>query len=686
MGNLSRQPTRRPPPNNEPSKQGPLSRRIDVRQPRVQPQHAALAAFAIVVAVIVVYIPATRGGFIWDDPLYVTNNPTLRTLDGLQRIWFEIGATIQYYPLVFTTFWIDYHFWELNPFGYHLVNVLLHAVNALLLWLILRRFQVPGAWLAAAVFALHPVHVESVAWITERKNVLSGLFYLLATLAYLRFCHPDVNRPLGSRAWLIYPAALLLFICALLSKTVTCSLPAAILLLLWWRRDRLARRDILPLLPMFLVGLVMGLITIWMEKHHVGATGEEWDLSVLERCLVAGRIPWFYVGKLVWPVDLTFIYPRWQVDANVWWQYLYPLATIGVVVTFWLSRRRIGKAPLVAVLFFLGTLVPALGFIDVYPMRFSFVADHFQYLASIGPITLMSALATWVLTKKTRQHRPAQPGQPMNSFLPVVRLSLMAAALGMLGTLTWNQGKAYNDLETLWRNTLAKNPSAWMAHNNLGFELYAQGRVAEALEHFTAAIRLKPGLADAHYNVGVVLAEEGRLDKAIEHYTEALRIEPKYARAHVNLGLALDRQGKFDKAVAHYTEALRIRPRFSKAQLKLGAALRRRGRFDEAIHHSGAVVKLNPAYAEAHNELGNVLLAEGKHEQAIEHYRKALQINRDYATAHYNLGVALKSQGKIDDAIAEYREALRIRPDFTKARRSLEAALAGQSKPPGPQR
>ena len=316
-----------------------------------------LGAIIILLMTLLFYIPAMRGGYIWDDDDYVTNNLTLRTFDGLRRIWLELGAVPQYYPLVHTSFWLEYHLWQLHPFGYHLVNVLLHALNAILLWFILRRLSIPGAWLAAAIFALHPVHVESVAWITERKNVLSGFFYLSAILAYLRFLRLDVISAIDRYHWGYYILALGLYLCALLSKTVACTMPAMILLLLWWKRDRIGWRNVLLLTPHFAVGVALALTTVWLEKHRVGAQGEEWAFSFLERCLIAGRALWFYASKLFWPHKLIFIYPRWQIDAGIWWQYLFPLAAVAVFPALWFFCKQIGKAPLTAALFFAGTLV-----------------------------------------------------------------------------------------------------------------------------------------------------------------------------------------------------------------------------------------------------------------------------------------------------------------------------------------
>jgi len=372
-----------------------------------------LVCLLLVMAIFVVYIPAINGGYIWDDDAHVLNNQHLRSLNGLKKIWLDVGATQQYYPMVYSIFWLEYHLWELNPLGYHLVNVLVHAANAFLLWLVLRRLQISGALLIAAVFALHPVQVESVAWITEHKNTVSGFFYLFSVLICIRFFkldvattnqHPSHNTDLlksnnKKRSWKLYLLCLLLFVCALLSKTVTCTMPAVLLLLLWWKRRRIGLNDFFLLAPFFLLSTVFGLMTTWVEKHYVGAIGEEWTLPVIDRFLVAGRALWFYAGKLLWPQKPTFIYPRWEISSAIWWQYLFPLTAVTAIIVLWLLRRRLGKAPLVAVLFFAGTLFPALGFFNVYPHKFSFVADHFQYLASIGLIALGVSAAMQIFSR-----------------------------------------------------------------------------------------------------------------------------------------------------------------------------------------------------------------------------------------------------------------------------------------------
>ena len=603
-------------------------------------QRGWLPALLLVAAVILVYQPVWHAGFIWDDNDYVTENRTLRDLDGLRQLWFKVGATPQYYPLVHTTFWLEYHVWGLNPSGFHLVNVLLHATGALLLWGVLKRLQLPGAWLAAAIFALHPVQVESVAWITERKNVLSGVFYFAAALAYLRFFERSDAGERGLRRWGGYILALVLFAAAMLSKTVTCSLPAALLLVRWWKKGRLHAGDILPLAPFFIIGGGLAWLTVHMERNTVGASGPDWSLSLLERCLIAGRALWFYAGKLVWPARLTFVYPRWEVSTAMGWQWLFPFTALAVVAVLWFGRKRIGRGPLVAVLFFAGTLLPALGFINVYPMRFSFVADHFQYLASVGLITLGAA--------------------GLYRLGPRQGLAVWPLALAVLA---WQQAHLYRDLETLWRDTLARNPACWIAHNNLGRLLLNTGRGDEAMVHFRQTFQIKPDYADAYYNLGTALAGKGQLQEATSCFEKALRINPDLAQAHYNLATALVRLDRPEEAAEQYRSVLRRQPDFTEAHFQLALTLSRLGRAKEAAAQYRQVLKLNPQMTGALNNLAwllashpdpevrngadAVLLAE----QACQltHYRDAIFVG--------TLGAAYAAAGRFEEAVTTAKMA-----------------------------
>jgi tetratricopeptide (TPR) repeat protein len=617
-----------------------------------------LQAGLILLLVIVAYLPAIRGGFIWDDDAYVTENPTLRTAGGLARIWFKLGAVPQYYPMVHTMFWIEHQLWGLHPLGYHVVNVLLHALGAILLWMVLRRLAVPGAWLGAAIFAVHPVQVESVAWITERKNVLSGVFYLSSLLSLLAFFRigAAADRDAGSREK-FYVLGLLFYILALLSKSVTCTLPVILLLLLWWKRGRVRWGEVLRLAPLFLAGIALGFVTVWVEKNFVGAEGEEWALSFLDRLVIAGRALWFYAGKLLWPHPLIFNYPRWEIDSGSWAQYLPLAAAAAVVAALWAWRSRIGKGPLVAVLFFAVTLAPALGFFDVYPMRYSFVADHFQYLASLGLIALFAGAAAAF----SRRWLPLPP-----------RTVGAALLLLVLGVLTWRQGREYRNVETLWRATIAKNPSSWMAHHNLGNELIEQGRLDEAVEQFRAALREKPDHYKAHASLGSALSQQGKFAEAEREYAEALRLHPNYANAYYDLGLLQQKQGDLEAAAKSFEAALRIRPNHALAHYALGVVLRRQKRDADAIEQLSDALAITPDYAPAHLSLGLIFHEQGKMEEAVRQYREALRCDPGLANAHHALGVALISQNQVPEARKEFEKALQIDPTLQEARRNLE--------------
>lgn len=624
-----------------------------------------IAPAAVLIALVLVsYSPAYRAGFVWDDDDHVSNNLALRSIGGLMRIWFEPGATPQYYPLTHTSFWIEYRFWGAWAPGYHVVNVLLHAANAVLLWRLLRRIGLPAAWAIALIFAVHPMQVESVAWITERKNTLSFLFYLLAMHVYL----PLAGLDSGASAWnglngepvqrseSRYARALLLFVAAMLSKTVACSWPAAVLLLIWWRRGRITLADVRPLAPFFAVGIVLAVVTVLMEVHNVGATGPQWAFSPLDRVLIAGRALWFYAGKLAWPASLAFIYPRWAIDDGSTWQYLYPLSALLLVGAAWLARRHIGRGPLVALLFFGGTLVPALGFFNIYPMRYSFVADHFQYVAGAGLIALLvSAL-----------HELAQ-----RRGLPTLALPAAATVLALgLSMLSWRQSQAYASAETLWRDTLAKNPDCAIAHYNVGFILDARGDYDAAIRHLEEAVRLAPDETDALNNLANTYARAGRGDQALAAFQEALRRKPSDEVVLYNLGVLYGRMDKPEEAIKYYAEALRIRPDMAEAQSNLAAILVRRAdefiaarRMDQAVALLDQAVAAHPADYESHRRLGAIHADRGRWDDAALHFAAAAEAQPSDVESLFLLGRSLVQTGRTADAVKIYRDCLKVRPD-----------------------
>ena len=597
----------------------------------------------IFLLVVLAYLPALSGGFIWDDNGHVTR-PDLRSLAGLGRIWFEIGATQQYYPLLHSAFWLEHLVWGDAPLGYHLLNILLHTSAACLLGLLLRRLAVPGAWLAALLFALHPVCVESVAWISEQKNTLAAVLYLGAALAYLRFD--------GSREAKPYALATGLFILALLTKTVTATLPAALLVVFWWRRGRLDwRREVVPLLPWLALGAASGLFTAHFEREMIGAQGADFALTALQRGLLAGRVFWFYLGKLAWPADLIFIYPRWTVDAAVWWQWIFPLAGLALLAALlWWSRRS--RGPLAAALLFSGTLFPVLGFVNVYPFVFSFVADHFQYLSSPAIFALVAAGLAQATIRLPASARYGAAG----------------TLLAILGVLSWSQGGMYRNVFTLYQTTLARNPSCWMAHNNLAIALSADGRIEEAIAHLEQSLRLKPDYAIAENNLGDNLVKLDRPVAAVPHFDRAVRLQPNYAVAHRNLGLALAMSGRTAEALPHFQEAVRLDPSDADAELKWATGLMLTGRFPEAVPHFERAIALAPESIDCWFTYGRALLRAGRFENAIPQFERAVRLAPDNAEAHRNLALTLRQLGRKEEASAHYLEALRLNPGLADPR------------------
>ena len=598
----------------------------------------------IFAAAFAAHFPALSGGFIWDDDAHLTA-PALRSWDGLGRIWFEVGATQQHYPLLHSVFWLEHKLWGDAPLGYHVINTTVHALATCLLLAVLRRLAVPGALLGALIFAVHPVHVETVAWISEQKNTWSALFYLGAALAYLKF--DDTRR--RPDYWL----ASGLFLLGLLAKTVVATLPAALLVVFWWRRGRLSwQRDAVPLLPWFVLGGAAGLFTAWVERSLIGAEGAAFDLAFLQRALLAGHVVWFYLGKLLWPVNLSFIYPRWTIDSSAVAQWLPLAGALAFTFVCWRLRHR-SRAPLAALLFFGGSLFPVLGFFNVYPFQYSFVADHFQYLASIGVIVFVASAIATVLAAR-----------------PVVLAVLSFAMVAGLGAMTWRQARDYRDSETLYRATIARNPAAWMAYNNLGQELMAdQPRLPEAVGLFERALQLRPAYAEANNNLGLALTKLGRPEEGIPYLETALRLKPQSEAARNNLAVALAEAaarhaaaGRTAEVIRAYERALQVKPQLAFVHSNLANAYFESGQLALARRHAERALTINPALAEAHATLGNVLFREGRTEQARAAYAEAVRLKPDDPDLHSNLGTALTQLGQLAEAVIHYEAAVRLQP------------------------
>jgi protein O-mannosyl-transferase len=510
----------------------------------------ALLALCLLGTCLFAYQPAWHGQKIMDDYVHLPG-PDDRSLQGLKNLWVSPRLNQQYHPLVDSVFWLESRFWGDAMLGFHLTNIVLHVAVATLLFLLLQRLHVPGAWLATAIFALHPVQVESVAFLVEMKNILSALFLFAAMLAYLRF---DEGR---SRKWYWLVAALILV--GLFAKTITAYLPAFMLLLFWWKRGKLEwRRDVVPLIPFFLVGILAAIGTGWMEREFSDAKGEVFQFTPVDRVLIAGRAFWFYLAKIFWPNDLMLIYPRWEIEPRAWWQWFYPATAIAACTVVWLLRRT-ARVLWVALLFFLFTLIPFLGFFNLRMFRFQFVSDHFQYLPLLAVAVPVAAGVSILLSYLRGARR-------VTAWCAILLL------LGTLSALTRQHSAAFKDSETCYNDVLSKNPTAWPAHANLSVILIKAGRGAEAEWHLQKALELNlrdsMALSGIHVNIGLLLMQQGRLEEALGHFQKSLELYPEY-QAYNSIGSIQHRQGKLDEALQNYEKALAIFPDLAVTQTNI---------------------------------------------------------------------------------------------------------------------
>ncbi len=617
-----------------------------------------LLVAAMAILAVVAYLPVAHAGWIWDDDSYLTANPALRVEDGLRLIWTP-GGTPQYYPLVFTSFWLESRVlgpdFDLSPFLFHAVNVLLHLASSILLWRLLSRLGVPAAWLAAAIFLVHPMQVESVAWVTERKNTLSLVLALCSLLAWLRFSE-DAEDPDDARPWGWWWTSLGLFIAAMLAKTTVAAVaPTLVLIELWrgrnWNWSRLGL-----IAPFFLVGVPLGLLTAWLERSHVGAGGEEFGLGPIDRLLLAPRAAFFYLTTFVWPSRLAFVYPRWTIDPSQWTQWIPLLLALVAAVAAVIGWRRGQRGPLLLLGLYVVALFPALGFIDVYPFRYSYVADHFAYLGAIPLSIAVAALGSRIAAR----------------LKPAGQLGAGFAFLVVLAGLSHAQATAYRDEETLWRASLEANPEAWMPASNLSGLLLAQaGRAidggqaergqdlaTEAEQFARQAIDRSPRQFTAWTNLSEALRLKGKLDDALAAADKAAELAPAVADAHWLRGRLLEAKGDLPGAIEAYRKAVEG-PEGQRAPRPTGPGPRGR-RLD----------------------LARVLSKSGRDAEAVPVYEALLAANAADAMAAANLGLIQMRLGDPAKARASFRTALAAAPDEVFVVRLVPAFIDSLLAPP----
>jgi len=689
-----------------------------------------LKALVILAAAWWIYAPVFQGAWLWDDDLYITDNPLLRDGVGLWKIWFAPGSFIEYYPVEATALWLQWHLWGAAPLGYHLVTWVGHVSSALLVWRLLAKLGLRHAWLGGLLFAIHPAQVESVAWVAEMKNTISLPPFLLAMSAWIDY--EECRRP-RDYAW-----ALVFFLVAMLAKISMAPFPVVILLYAWWKRGRIGWNDLKASAPFFFNSLALGLLTvlagIWyrelnLQPPDVVALGGFWS-----RVALVGLSLSFYFTHGLWPMDLSPIYPMWKVNSPSLSQF-WPWPIFGLVF-WWLWRKRAtwGRHVLLGLGFFLLNLAPFLGLKAVSYMSFTWVMDHFLYLPIIGLIGLAVAGLDGL---ETRIFLMARIGGSI----------LLAVALILMAWRSRSYAACFVNPETLWTYTIKENPDAWPAYanlgkarldagdasgakdlfaqtlalnpssvegrdnygnallqlgrpteaiaqyeealrhyptyagarNNLGSALLKTGQVPEAIEQITQAVQIKPTDAQMRYNLGVALAAAGKLDEAIQQYEQALVFKPDYPEAHNNLGLALMRLNRLAEAMPQFEEALRLKPDFAEARNNQGLVLMQTGHLPEAMAQFEQAWGLKPDFAEAHSNMGNALNLAGRLPEAVTQYQEALRLRPDFAEAHNNLGSTLQRMGRMAEALAQYQEAVRLNPNYADARNNL-ARLQAQPK------
>ena len=587
-------------------------------------------------------LPALGAGFVWDDEPLITANPLLRSLSGLAEIW-SGARTADYFPLTNTIFWIEYHLFGVHAAGYHALNIFLQSANALLVWAVLRRLEIPGAWLAGLIFGIHPVHAESVAWISELKNLLSMFFFLVSLL-----CFFEIEEKRAFSSSVAYVASLCFFLFALLSKTHVVFLPVVILLCAWWRRSsslernngaggrQVAKRgsphfhrEMIRTWPFFLVAIALGLLTLWFQSRGIGE--EEIVLGSFGRRFAnAGMAVWWYAGKVFAPIRLMNVYPSWRFDSPRLVEWLPLLALIGVMLILWRWRNRWTRSLLFAFAYFVVALLPVLGLLRMaYARSGTLVADHFQYFADISLIALFSAGVARLLDSRPR-------------WIKIVTGAVVTLLLGAIGSYTWARTEIYRNEETLWQDNFSKNPDAWQGHNRIGQLFFDKDKFAEAAQHFKRATELKPEIPDNYNSLGLAYCRLERFDEGIVEYRKALQLKGEKPSTAKSAGVATMR-----------------------TNLANALTLTANNLIDSArvLFEQGAAIA-----AEADRKT-----AMERYEEAISEYEKALELEPQQPAIHRNLGLVLIRLGRYDEAIVHLQTVLRQVPNEPTAREALDA-------------
>ena len=611
----------------------------------------AARALALALVCLWVYHPCLHGTWLWDDGLEVSQNPMVQSAGGWWAAWIHPQG-MDYFPLKSTVQWLEWHLWGADPLGYHVVNLALHVAGALLVWRLLLALGVPSAYLGGLLFAVHPLAVESVAWISELKNTLSLPPLLMGCIAFAEF-----DRA-GRRADLA--RSLLWFLASLLCKTSAVMLPFVILLFAWWRRGRIGARDLRAAGPFLGVAAAMGLVTVWFQSTRaIGIAGTPQGLW--RRAAEAGWSVADYARMFAWPSGLSPVYPAHGAS----WLALAPwLGAAALLGLFWMRRAGWGRHAMLGSGWYLLNLAPVLGLVPMAFSRVSPRADHFAYLPMVG-LAGLAAAAVGTGMRAAIRRMGGGFGARLAAAVPP------ALALGALALASHANAGRFSSEKALWSWAVERNPGAWLARNNLGRELLQEGRPGEAAEQFRAAVAAQPDSPEAHANLGNALQAQGLAEEARAEYASALRVDPRFAGARYDMGLSLLRSRRFEEAAAQFRAAAELDPGHAQARNNLGLALAGQGRLGEAMEQYRAALAADPRLPEAHLNLGNALFRQGRAQEAVREYREAIRLDPGYAGAHHNLALALSSLGRQQEADAEQEAA--------RGRQIIDSAPEGRS-------
>ncbi len=567
----------------------------------------ALAIIALLTTSI--YLSSLNNGFIWDDDVHIYKASYIKNATGLTEIWFK-NATPQYYPLTATSFWLGDKLWGLNPKGYHILSLIVHILNALLLYLLLKRLFYPIAFSAALIFAIHPIGVESVAWASELKNLLSLFFFLASFLIYLKF--------LSAKNLKYYILTIITFIAAIFSKYISVSFALIPLFYGFWLKGRIDRRDIKLSIPFIFIGVLAGLNAVFTEIYNVGARGAEWALPYLDKMILIGKTTLFYIYKIIYPKDFIFIYPKWQLDTLSILDWLPILFILLSVSLLFLYRKRVNRSITALYFFYLISIFPASGFFNVFPMKYSYVADHFSYLSTPWIIVLILVILCSIYKYIIKTLRLESYNYPKIAL--IILLTFVAVVLSLKSNkLTEN----YKDEITLYKSIIAKNPGSWMANANLAILYSKEDKDILALKHYRDAITAKDDIASIYYNLGNLYYKIRDYDSAINSYMAALTLDAEYAESYANLANIYRAKGEFYKAMEYYKKSLLFKPS-SVVYYNLGHTYYDLKKYREAIEHYKKTLLVEPDYPKVNINIALSYYALADYFQTKEYYNKAI--------------------------------------------------------------